>query len=182
MQKWKILDSKPAFDNKWFRVIQDKVELPNGRVIDDYFYWSFGDIVNIIALTKEDEILLVKQYKHGAKKIVVEVPAGFVDAENTPLQAAQKELRQETGYISDNWQELGILTDNPTKTDGREHVFVALDVVYQGPQQLDENEEIEVMKIPFKDLFDLINQGDFNVPHSLGAICLYLTKSGKINI
>ena len=84
MEKWKLLFSKLVFNNKWFKVRQDRVELPTGKIIDDYFVWPEGDVAFVAPVTEDNHLILVRQYKHGAGEIMIEFPAGYVDNGETP--------------------------------------------------------------------------------------------------
>jgi ADP-ribose pyrophosphatase len=101
MKKWRLRSSTIVFDRRWFRVRQDTVVLPNGRVIDDYFVWPEGDVALVVPVTEQGDVILVRQYKHAAQEIMVEFPAGMLEPDEVPLQGAQRELREETGYVSD---------------------------------------------------------------------------------
>ena len=89
MKKWKVLKSKYPINNQWHKVRQDVVELPDGRVFDDYYLWDSNDVVMVIPRTTDDKYLLVKQYKHGAGELMIEYPAGFVDKDEDPNGGGQ---------------------------------------------------------------------------------------------
>jgi len=88
IEKWKLLDSELVLDDKWYRVRKDTVEIKPGKVVDDYYLGIFNDIVLIVALTADQQIPLVRQYKHGAGEILTELPAGYMDDGEEPLAAA----------------------------------------------------------------------------------------------
>src|SRR5258708_32981468 len=98
MSKWKVLSSKYGFDTPWFKVLLETVELPNGKVVEDFSMWAERDVVFLFAITKDNKIPLVKQYKHGAQEELIEFPAGYIDKNETPEIAARRELLEETGY------------------------------------------------------------------------------------
>src|SRR5208337_458342 len=99
IQKWETLSSEVIFEAKqWFRVVKDTVKLPNGRIVDDYYRIEAPEYVLICARSQDGKILIERQYKHGLGKITTTFPAGFVDKDEMPLDAAKRELLEETGY------------------------------------------------------------------------------------
>jgi ADP-ribose pyrophosphatase len=107
------------------------------------------DWVNILALTPTNEILLVRQFRFGSGHITTEIPAGLVDPGETPLQAAKRELKEETGYTSSKWSDLGSVDPNPAFLNNRCHHFLAEDIIKTGEPDLDEGEDIEVELMDF---------------------------------
>src|ERR1700733_14757048 len=94
IKPWHILKSKLVFDNRWAKIRLDECELPNGQVVPNYYYWEGGDFAQVFALTTANEVILTRQYKHGVKEIVTELPAGLIDSNETSIAAAKRELRE----------------------------------------------------------------------------------------
>jgi len=116
LTKWKLLRSHFVLKNKWCQVRQDEIELPNGQIIDDFFVNVRPNIALIFATTEQQELVLVRQYRHGAGEILLELPAGsFNPAEESGKSAAARELAEETGYVAEEILELATLYDNPLK-------------------------------------------------------------------
>lgn len=182
MKKWKLLGSKIAFDNQWFKVRQDKVKLPGGKVIDDYFVWLEGDIVLVVPVTKDKKIILVKQYKHASGQFMTEYPAGYVDKGETPKQAAKREFLEETGYSGGKWTFLGKMVNNPTKIVGTFYFYLAKDVekIARGKIRSEDTEEIEVLKLPPKKVLKMVEDGEIWVNSSVAATHLAFKKLGFI--
>ena len=147
IEKWKLISSEFVLDEKWYQVRKDMVEIKPGKIVDDYYLGIFNDIVLIVALTADQQIPLVRQYRHGAGEVLTELPAGYMeDKEDDPLTAAQRELQEETGFIAPTWHKLGVFFKNSAKTRGDNvHLFLALDAKKTTDQKLDENENIEVI-------------------------------------
>lgn len=174
INKWKTLKSELVLNEKWYRVRKETVEVEPGKIIDDYYLGVFNDIVLIVALTEDRQIPLVRQYKHGAGDIITELPAGYIDDNEDPLSAAQRELKEETGYTSPTWHKLGHFYKNPTKTRGENlHLYLALDAQKTADQQLDENEHIEVTVTPLQRALAQAQQG--SIQGSDSALALFLT-------
>src|SRR5687767_9986843 len=98
IKKWKVIHSSVILKNKWLTVRQDKCQLVNGSVINDYFVVEKPDVVAVFAITADDKVVLVRQYKHGIKKVLIELPGGYAGANEILEKAASRELVEETGY------------------------------------------------------------------------------------
>jgi len=175
IQKWKILKSQLAFNHYWCKVRQDEVELPNGKIIDDYFVIIKPDVALILPITTNQEIVFVRQYRHGVGEILLELPAGTFDpTKENPETAAIRELKEETGYIASKITKLATLYDNPVKDTNKLHLFLAENVIESGQQELDVTEEIEVVLIPLASVRDKITTGEICVSGSIAALFLGL--------
>ena len=168
---WKILSSKYLYKTNGVALRVDQCEIPNGDVFEPYIIET-GTWVNVIALTKNREVVLVKQYRHGAGKILLEIPAGVMDAKDeSPLQTAKRELLEETGYTSEKFFEVGCSYPNPATHTNMTYSFLALDVELVGQQNLDETEEIEVSLMPFDEFIALAKRGE--LPQALHISALF---------
>lgn len=174
MKKWQTLSSKLVFDHRWYRLRQDKVALPNGQVVDDYFVSLRPDIATVLPITTDNEIVFVRQYRHGVGKILLELPAGTFEAGEEPLAVAQRELAEETGYVSEQWQAIATTYSNPVNQNNRTYLFRADAVRLAKAQRLDITEEIEVVLKPVAEVPKLIANGQICVSGSISAIALGL--------
>ncbi len=182
MEHWKILHSRNVFDHRWYTLRQDVVQLPDGRMIEDYFVSVRPDVVLILAMTADEQVPLVRQYKHGVQKVLLELPGGFVDAGESPEQAARRELVEETGYVADEFYQLAGVHGNPTKDTNTDYLFLTTDAVKKHEQSLDQYEQISVELVPFQDLPLLIQQGELCTGNSISTIFLALAHLNRLRI
>ncbi|NEQ32743.1 MAG: NUDIX hydrolase [Leptolyngbya sp. SIO4C5] len=175
LQPWKRLRSRWALNHRWCRVRQDTVELPNGKLIDDYFVNVRPDVAMVLPLLPDERVLFVRQYRHGVQKLLTELPAGTFDPQQeAPAAAALRELQEETGYSADHLTPLGTLYDNPVKDTNQIHLFLAEAVYPVGQQQLDITEAIALVLIPLSEISQRIAQGELQVAGTLAALMLGL--------
>jgi ADP-ribose pyrophosphatase len=171
LKPWKILGSKYLYRANGMALRIDQCEIPNGNIFEPYVIET-GTWVNVIALTKDREVVLVKQYRHGAGQVMLEIPAGVMEAEDgSPLQTARRELMEETGYASPKIIEVGKTYPNPATHNNLTYSFLALDVEKVGRQHLDETEEIDVSLMPFDAFIALAKNG--GLPQALHISALF---------
>lgn len=172
LKPWKILKSTLVFDHKWYKLRRDEVALPNGKVLDDYFVSVRQDVVVCFPITKDKEVIFVRQYKHGAGKILLELPGGMIDeGEQSKEAAIKRELLEETGYRPEKLEHIITLQDNPTKDTNRIYGFIAYDVDIVAEQNTDVTEDIEIVKVPLNEIRPMILNGDITVSNSV-SLCL----------
>lgn len=146
---WKVLESTYPYRDRWLALRSDTVELPNGRVLSPFHVIEQPDWVTTIALTHDGSIVLVEEYRHGARQVVIELPSGIHDKPEEPLAAMQRELLEETGFASPEWHALGSFFANAPRLDNRVHCFLALDARKVAEPRLDEGEVIVTHEVPF---------------------------------
>ena len=181
LKKWKLLQSRLVINNKWCQVRQDEVKLANGRIIDDFFINVRPDIALIFPVTAQQEIVFVRQYRHGVGEVLLELPAGSFDPQAEISEvAASRELTEETGYVAEKLIRLATLYDNPVKDTNSIHLFIAENVIKSQEQELDITEEIEVVLVPVSEVIQRVLIGEISVCGTVTAIFLgleYLHKS-----
>lgn len=129
------------------------------------------DWVNIVAINKNSEIVLVKQYRHGTDEITIEIPGGAVEPNEDMLIAAKRELLEETGHSSNNWHYLGEVTPNPAFISNRCQTYLALDCEKTHELNLDPFEEIELLYVEKSKLDEMVSSGEIH--HSLVIAALH---------
>lgn len=179
LQPWKVLKSELVFAHKWYTLRRDHVALPNGHEMDDYFVSVRPNVVLTFPLTADNHVIFVRQYKHAAANIFMELPGGVIDeGETDPKAAAMREVLEETGYTSENVEQLLEVVDNPTKDTNKIYFFLARHVHQVAGQDLDESEDIEVLKVPLQEVEALVLDGTINVSGSVALCLLALRKLG----
>ena len=179
-RKWKTLDSQWALDRRWCRVRQDKVELPNGHIIDEYFVNVKPEIAVVLPLTPAQEVILVRQYRHGVGENVWELPAGILQSLAESSQAAaERELAEETGYRARTLTKLAALYNNPSKDTNCIHVFLAEGAIPVESPQPDITEEIEVGVVPLQAVRERIRAGELCAAVTLAALFVGLDWLGQ---
>ena len=143
-RKWTILSSEYLIRRPWLTARRDVAQLPDGRINHEYYVLEYPDWVNIIAITREGEMVLERQYRHGLGNTCYELPCGVIEAGETPLEAAKRELLEETGYAGGQWQEWMTLSPNPATSNNLAHSFLAVGVEKVSGQHLDATEDILV--------------------------------------
>ncbi len=176
LTKWKLKQSHWVLDHQWSRVRRDEVELPDGTVIDNFFVNVRPDIAVVLAITPQEEIVFVRQYRHGVGEILLELPAGSFHPETESSEsAAARELAEETGYVGEKHILLATLYDNPVKDTNSIHLFLAKNVLKKEEEiKLDITEEIEVILIPISQVMERIIDGEICVAGTISAIFLAL--------
>ncbi|MBW4612257.1 MAG: NUDIX hydrolase [Desmonostoc vinosum HA7617-LM4] len=175
LKKWKILNSKMVLDERWCQVRQDEIELPNGKIVDDYFVTIKPEVALILPITSNQEIIFVRQYRHAVGDFFIELPAGSFDhTQESAELAAMRELQEETGYSAKQLQKIATLYDKPSKDTNKIHLFLAENVIKSGEQNLDITEEIEVILIPIELVLDKISRGEISVAGTVAALLLGL--------
>lgn len=186
MKPWKLLDKEYLVDAPWLKVAKEKCELPNGKVIDDFYTLWQPDWVLILARTAEGKWVMTEQYRHGTGKIALEFPAGIIDKGETPEQAALRELQEECGYgmpvrdcheasplamttqqgdaVHTTTTYLGAFPVNPDRHRGVFHVVFIDGVVKAGKTHFDSTEDIEALELTDEELQKKMADGTFNHP------------------
>ncbi len=123
---WEILDERYVYKAPpWIQVSVQQVRLPDGQIIDDYHQIQLPEYVVVFAQTSAGDVIVERAYKHGAGKVCLNLPAGLIEAGETPLETAQRELLEETGYVSDEWRPLGSFVQHGNYGCGKAHLFAA---------------------------------------------------------
>ena len=158
IKEWKVLESEYLVRRPWLTARRDRLELPDGRIIPEYYVLEYPDWVNVIAITKDGQFVMERQYRHAARKISLELPCGVMEEGETPLEAAQRELLEETGFGGGQWKKLMELSPNPSAMSNMTHCFLAIGVEKIAEQHLDETEELSVLFMTKGEVKRMLNE------------------------
>ena len=176
--KWKVLSSEYLYKASWFTIRKDVCETPQGKIIDPYYVYEFPTWVSALAITKDNKVVMVRQYRHGLEETIIEVPGGCVDDTDKSLQdAVARELVEETGYEFTAYHYLGKVSPNPSTNNNWMHMFLATGGELVKEQVLDHNEEIEVVVMELEELREMIEQNQ--IVQAL-HVCTIMYGMGKL--
>lgn len=157
MKKWKTLSSEYLHRRPWLTVRKDVVQLPNGVIHDEYYVLEYPTWVNIIARTRNGKYVMVEQYRHGLQEIFTELVAGIAEPGEQPIEAARRELLEETGYGNGEWRLNMVICANPGSQNNLTYSFIADGVEKISEQHLDTTEDVEVKLLDESEVIDLIS-------------------------
>jgi ADP-ribose pyrophosphatase len=169
-KKWKVIKEEDISPSPWFPLVRQKVQLPNGKIINDYYLSKLGNVAMIVPFTSNSEVIFVKQYKHGAGQVILELPAGRIKKGNTPLKEAETELEEETGGEAEDFLPLGEVVFEPSKDTLRIHGFLATNVKINKKQKLDPTEDIEVVMVPKEEIEEMVLSGEIKASDTLAFL------------
>ncbi|HEY9857988.1 MAG TPA: NUDIX hydrolase [Candidatus Obscuribacterales bacterium] len=172
---WQTIKKQEVFvAAPWIKVSVEQVRLPNGMVVDNYHQIALPDYAVIVAQTADGRVIMERQYKHGVGKVSLMLPGGTIEDNEDPLVAAKRELLEETGYLSDDWQSLGCFIANANYGCGKAHVFVARNVQQVAEPNSGDLEDMEIVLIQPEEVGDALRKGEVIVLGAVMAIALAL--------
>ncbi len=177
--QWETLKTEYLHQRPWLTLRQDKVRLPGGRTIDDYYVQEFPAWVNVLALTTDREAVLIRQYRHGLGRVSYELPAGVHEGDESLMDAARRELLEETGYSGGKWSHLMDLSPNPATQNNISHTFLAEGVELSSSQSLDPTEQITVHPVPLDRLRTIALNGDMIQALHIAPVLKYLMQNAS---
>ena len=180
IRPWPRLSSRTLFGSKVFELTIERLVSPRTQHELDAVVLRSTDWVNVVALTQDQRVVMIRQYRFGSEDVTLEIPGGIIDPGEAPLFAAQRELREETGYEATHWTALGSIAPNPAIHRNRLHTFLAEGCALVHAQDQDAGEDIEVELRPLADIDDLLATGA--ISHALVAVAfqkLALLRAGR---
>ena len=179
---WRVLESRTILRDRWLNLRADDCLTPDGVTISPYYVMSYPDWVNIVAITPDERLLLVRQYRHAAEKFFLEIPGGGLDERDGDHEtAARRELEEETGYVARNWQLVSTLYPNPASHTNRLHTYLATGAEPRYQQRLDAGEEgLTVHALPIAEVLDGLQAGLIGQALHVSSILLALRVAGRL--
>ena len=175
-EKWEILESEYLIRRPWLTARRDKVRLPDGRVNPEHYVLEYPSWVNVIAITDDGKFVMTEQYRHGLQDYFIELAAGVVEAGEEPLEAARRELLEETGYSGGEWELLTMISQNPSTSNNLTYCYLAKGVTKTDTQHLDATEDINVKLLTKEELLSLLMNDEMKQSLMAAPLCkmLYL--------
>ena len=167
IEPWKTVSEELVQATNIFDLYQTRMRLESEAHEARFSVLKVPDWINVMALTEDEQVILVEQYRYGIEAPTLELAGGVCDAGEAPLETAKRELLEETGYATDHWVSLGKVSSNPAMQDNYTHSYLATRCIKVSEQKLDGNERIHVHLLPIHDFLDYVFKG--TIHHSLVA-------------
>jgi len=176
IKHWPCIRSQTNQSFRVFSVRTDTALSPRTGMEHDFYIIESMDWINIIPLTADHQVVMVRQYRHGSREVTLEIPGGLLDSGDTPEEAASRELLEETGYQAEEMVKIGVVNPNPAIFSNRCYTFVARNVNKVSNSNPDQTEDIEVVLIPLSEIPELIRKGEIDHAIVISAFCLYFLR------
>ncbi|MCB8928066.1 MAG: NUDIX hydrolase [Ardenticatenaceae bacterium] len=177
---WKVLNSEYLLQNEWIAVRADTCEMGNGRLVDAYYIVESRSYVNVVPITPEGEVLMLRIYRHGLGQTLLETPGGIIDAGESTMETAKRELLEETGYSYAAIVPIGSGAPDPARFACHAYYFLATGCVETAVTAWDPTEEMELIKLPLAEVKRMLFAGEivdsvqqsalFYALHALGEL------------
>lgn len=179
--KWEVLSSEYVHRGPWATLRVDQCRMPDGRFVPGYYVLEYPNWANAVALTADNRIIMVRQYRHAAGIVSLEIPGGVIEAEETPETGMRRELLEETGYQFDHFELLNTIYANPSTANNKTYCFLATGGIKVQGQELDAQEEIIVEEYTIEEVKQLLAEN--KIAQALHCTTLFyaLMKLGAIS-
>jgi len=180
--KWKLLSSEYLLQDTWAKVRKDTCLRPDGHIVSPYYVYEFPTWVTVTGITEDNQIVMVRQYRHALGEVCIETAGGCVDDTDASFEnAAAREMLEETGYVFTSYEYLGKTSANPSTNNNLMHMFLATGGKKVKDLSFDKNEDLEVLLFTINELKDLLKEQ--KIMQSMHVTCLFyaLNKLGVIN-
>lgn len=167
---WSLIETGAPVDYRIFRLRRDRYRLKTTEAEREFVVLETADWVNVVPVTAEGKVVLIRQFRHGVRETVIEIPGGMVDRGEEPAAAALRELGEETGYTAERIRPLAAVWSNPAIMNNRCHLFLAEGCRLAGPPRFDAFEQIEVFEATQREVSEMIAAG--RIAHSMVVAAL----------
>ncbi|KAB0576909.1 ADP-ribose pyrophosphatase [Fusobacterium naviforme] len=174
---WKLLTEQTVKKDHWVDLRSRSYLLPNGRELSPYYSYHNRSFTVIAARDEAGDFICVRQFRPGIAEVTTEFPAGGIEPGEEPLEAAKRELLEETGCVSECWSFLGRIAPNATIADNYAYCYLAEGCRKQAERQLDETECMETIVVPRSEMQRLIQEGGF--VQAVHIAVYYLMQAGR---
>jgi 8-oxo-dGTP pyrophosphatase MutT (NUDIX family) len=180
IEKWEKLSTRYLVKEKWATLRVDTCKLQGGSIKDDYYVLEYPDWVNAVAVTEDNKIILVRQYRHSADIISLEIPGGVIDGDEKPEDAVKRELLEETGYSFKTQELIATVYPNPATSNNRTFTYLLTGGVKTHEQHLDEHEILNVEEYTFEEAKQLVMENKIAQSLHTNGLFYGLVKLGLI--
>ena len=171
-QKWKSLTKESILVKKpWFEVFREEIQIPDGKVIPEYYEIEMPHYTAVFAVTEEQEIMVLRCYRHAIGEVTLTMPGGMIEEEESPLEGIQREFLEETGYLAKEWKQLGTFIGNSTRGCGTYHLFFATGAYPVQEPDSGDLEELELLLWKKHEVEQALDEGQAK---SLGVASMLL--------
>lgn len=174
LPKWTIDNSTHIVDDKFLKLRRDSCTTPQGGKVDKYYVLELADWVNCIAIDADDNVIMLHHYRHGVQQYLTEFIGGTMEPfDKTPMEAAKREVKEETGYTGGTFYHIGTGYPNPANHTNKVHSFLAVGGSIDHRQNLEPGETLTIQKIPFPDVIAMVSAQDAQYPYIYVAALFY---------
>ncbi len=174
--QWHVRSRTMVIDSEFLKLRRDEIELPDGKRIPDYFVRESPGFIIVFAITDDDRVVVVYQYRYGIDRVTLELPAGAMEDQEHPLLCAQRELSEETGFEAERWEELLVTPSDPVRSNSIMHAYIAYGATHTHEQHLDEGEEVEWALMPVDEFKQRLYDGEVGAVPSVAVAYAALSR------
>ena len=171
-QKWNSLTRESILVKKpWFEVFKEEIQLPDGKVVPEYYEIEMPHYTAVFAVTLEQKIIILRCYRHAIGEVTLTMPGGMIEKGESPLEGIQREFLEETGYVAKEWKSLGEFVGNSTRGCGTYHLFFVTEAYSVQEPDSGDLEELKLLLWTPEDVEKAI---DDKQVQSLGVLSMLL--------
>ena len=171
-QKWESLNKDSILVKKpWFEVFKEKIQLPDGKVVPEYYENEMPHYTAVFAVTVEQKIMVLRCYRHAIGEVTLTMPGGMIEKGESPLEGIRREFLEETGFVAKEWKPLGAFVGNSTRGCGTYHFFFATGAYPVQEPNSGDLEELELLLWSKQEVEQALNTGR---AQSVGVLSMLL--------
>lgn len=160
--EWEVLKSEYLYKRPWLTARREHVKLPTGAEIEDFYVLEYPEFCNVIAITRDGQFLMERQYRHAQHLTALEIPAGCVEKGEDVMEAAKRELYEETGYAGGEWSHFMTISPNAGACTNYSHTFLAIGVEPVSTQHLEASEDIKIVLLEQEEVIRMLKNDEFH--------------------
>lgn len=178
---WNLVQSRYIVDDQWLKLRADECITADGHNVSPYYVLEYPPWVNVIAFTPDENVVLIKQYRHGIRQVILEIPGGAVSRDDTSIvQAVHRELLEETGYEAEEYLETGSISANPVNHTNSVHCYIAFGARKTSTPKPEVTEQIEVFLTPWTEFIKRAYDGELKHPDHVASLFFAMNKMEHI--